>query len=294
MYFEDICPYVRKAGIENFKDLRSRISRTRRIYDHEFIFGTKGITTIVIKDREYNIGENDMILIKPNVPHYFKTNGTVDTSISWVHFDFKQYFDSDNIDYTKEYDDSLYGKPLKVNSLIRKDPIFENNFVFPEFLKLDEIPDVKNIFDKLVKCFLEPKMFWQMESRYLLIQLLHIALKQCFKNLPYYINPHNLKISAFMQDYVYKNIRGKLTLKNLSDILGYNDEYLGKVFIKETGESFTDYVNKARLKQSIQLLKNHSLSLADIAELCGFCDSFYYSKVMKKYMDISPSKLRTK
>jgi YesN/AraC family two-component response regulator len=36
-----------------------------------------------------------------------------------------------------------------------------------------------------------------------------------------------------MQEYVNKNIRNKLTLKSISGILGYNSEYLGKIFIKE-------------------------------------------------------------
>ncbi|WP_273326754.1 AraC family transcriptional regulator [Vallitalea guaymasensis] len=290
MYFEEICPYVRNVGIEVFNKTRTSI---RRIYDHEFILGFEGSTNMTIEDRTYTIGKDDLILIKPNIPHEFKITNKDSGVIYWVHFDFKHFFDGNYIDYKNmEFNESLYKNSLEWNSLIRKDPVFENGFRFPEFTQLKNSTIIRDIFVKLNDTFNRQEMFWQLECRHLMLQFFNIYLKEFYKEYSYHKNTSSSNISDYMQEYVNKNIRNKLTLKSMSGILGYNSEYLGKIFIKETGEPFSDYVNKIRLKKAFELMKTSSLTLSNISELCGFSDSFYFSKVMKKYTNKSPREIK--
>jgi len=43
-----------------------------------------------------------------------------------------------------------------------------------------------------------------------------------------------------------------------------------------------------------KLITNKKLKLRDIADIVGFCDEFYLSKVFKKYEGISPSQFKEK
>lgn len=56
-----------------------------------------------------------------------------------------------------------------------------------------------------------------------------------------------------------------------------------------TDQSPSDYIRTIRLKRSIQLLKEGTHSITDIAEMTGFSDAKHYREVFKKYYSVSPS-----
>ena len=83
-----------------------------------------------------------------------------------------------------------------------------------------------------------------------------------------------------------------LTLKQVAGHCHINTSYLGQVFRKETGKSFTDYVNELRVAQAKQLLLQPELKVYEIAERVGFTDYHYFLKIFKKVTGITPTDLR--
>ena len=73
-----------------------------------------------------------------------------------------------------------------------------------------------------------------------------------------------------------------------------NVDYLGKIFKKETGENFTQYVMRNRIETARQLLKDRpDYRTFEIAERSGFGDNpQYFSQVFKKYTGLTPSEYR--
>ncbi len=80
-----------------------------------------------------------------------------------------------------------------------------------------------------------------------------------------------------------------ISLSTLSKNLSYSEKYLSNVFVKNTGESFRSYVTRLRIGLSVELMKDGKDSVSEIAEKCGFNDAYYFSKVFKKVMGVSPS-----
>jgi len=76
-----------------------------------------------------------------------------------------------------------------------------------------------------------------------------------------------------------------------SEMLYMNADYLGKLFKKETGEKFSNYVVKARIKKATELMaKDPDIKIFEMAELLGFGDNpQYFSQVFKKQMGCTPS-----
>ena len=84
-------------------------------------------------------------------------------------------------------------------------------------------------------------------------------------------------------DYIDNHYRDyDLSLKKLADIFSYTEKYLSHLFKKNMDISFKSYINKLRLQYSYELIENSNQSVADIALLCGYSDSLYFSKVFKK------------
>ncbi|MNI22806.1 HTH-type transcriptional regulator YesS [compost metagenome] len=75
------------------------------------------------------------------------------------------------------------------------------------------------------------------------------------------------------------------------DMLYMNADYLGKLFKKETGEKFSNYVMKYRINKAMELIKlNGDVKIFELAEQLGFGDNpQYFSQVFKKYVGYTPS-----
>ncbi|MEK3734457.1 MULTISPECIES: response regulator transcription factor [Paenibacillus] len=80
------------------------------------------------------------------------------------------------------------------------------------------------------------------------------------------------------------------------EMLYMNPDYLGKLFKKETGEKFSNYVMKRRMEQATVLMKeNPDIKIFEMAERLGFGDNpQYFSQVFKKQIGCTPSEYMKK
>jgi AraC-like DNA-binding protein/ligand-binding sensor protein len=106
------------------------------------------------------------------------------------------------------------------------------------------------------------------------------------------INIENRDVIFKAMNYIRNNY-ANISLKEVAAEVALNPTYFSKLFKKETGRSYTDYLNKVRVDVSKRLLKK-DLPLAEIAQMVGFGDQSYFSKTFKKYEGISPNKWRQK
>lgn len=93
--------------------------------------------------------------------------------------------------------------------------------------------------------------------------------------------------------YIAAHYHEALSLKQIANICDINTSYLGQVFKKVTGESFTNYVNKYRIEKAKHLLSNSSLKVYEVAQRVGFTDYHYFLKIYKKITGIIPTDLRS-
>ena len=81
-------------------------------------------------------------------------------------------------------------------------------------------------------------------------------------------------------------------MSDVANRLHLNVCYFGSLFKKNTGISFTGYIVSKRLKKSEKLLRETEYSVSEIADMVGYDDAFHFSKLFKKYKNISPSDYR--
>lgn len=74
--------------------------------------------------------------------------------------------------------------------------------------------------------------------------------------------------------------------------LPFHYDYLRKIFKKELGMSPLEYMTSLRMKNAERLLSTmwtNGYAIAEIAQMCGFDNALYFSRVFKKYFGCSPS-----
>lgn len=91
-----------------------------------------------------------------------------------------------------------------------------------------------------------------------------------------------------MQEYYGTGI----TLEEIASKLYVSEEYLSKVFKKETGMTFTETIRGYRMKKIKLLLTTSQLKIDQIAKLSGYSDGKYMSRVFKEEMGMNPNEYR--
>ncbi len=93
-------------------------------------------------------------------------------------------------------------------------------------------------------------------------------------------------------EYIKANFQRRMSLEEIAASTYLSKTYLSSLFKKETGYSISEYINIVRIERSKALLMEENISIIDIANLCGFEDQSYFTKVFKHIVGITPKKYR--
>ncbi|MCM3627091.1 response regulator [Paenibacillus glycanilyticus] len=103
------------------------------------------------------------------------------------------------------------------------------------------------------------------------------------------------KEHSIMRDiakYMEQHYNREVTLQDISDRFYLSREYISRRFKQEMGENVFDYLGRIRVEKAKLLLQNPNLKIAQIAEMVGYDDDKYFSKVFKKFEGQSPNQYR--
>ena len=94
-------------------------------------------------------------------------------------------------------------------------------------------------------------------------------------------------------NYIKEHLSDTVTVKEAARALTVNANYLSTVFRKEMGMSFIDFLNRERVQQAAQLLKQTNLQIQQIAAMVGYNNISYFDKQFCKIFGLSPHAYRT-
>lgn len=94
------------------------------------------------------------------------------------------------------------------------------------------------------------------------------------------------------REYIAKHFKEDIDLDQVSCVVGFNPSYFSRLFKKETGKNFVEYLTELRMLEAQQLLSETDKSIAEIAEEVGYTDDKYFSRAFKKYSGLKPKDYR--
>lgn len=96
-----------------------------------------------------------------------------------------------------------------------------------------------------------------------------------------------------LQKYIMENYTEKLTLSQISKDIHANGSYLSRLYKVKTKENLFDAINKLKLKKAKTYLAK-GYRIYESAQMVGFEDVAYFSRVFKKYENCSPREYERK
>ncbi|GKU77337.1 response regulator [Paenibacillus sp. L3-i20] len=95
-------------------------------------------------------------------------------------------------------------------------------------------------------------------------------------------------IAKFVENHFQEDI----SLQDVASRFFLSREYIARKFKQEYGVTLLDYLSRIRIDKSKLLLHNPHLRIAQVAEMVGYHDEKYFSRVFKKLVGINPGEYR--
>jgi two-component system response regulator YesN len=122
-------------------------------------------------------------------------------------------------------------------------------------------------------------------------------IRQVCSDTYYYVHDQSKKVDApysiveKAKEFIDQHYCEELSLGMVSEWVGVSENYLSKLFMKNVGDSFIQYVTNLRIEESKRLLKK-GYKIIDISAKVGYMNSEHFSRMFKKVTGVSPKVYR--
>jgi two-component system response regulator YesN len=93
--------------------------------------------------------------------------------------------------------------------------------------------------------------------------------------------------------YIKQHYADNLTLQAVAEAIHVTPAWLSKLFKRETGMTFLEYLTDVRLKRAVELLQDVQLKVYQIGYMVGYQDPVYFSRLFKKQYGCTPQEYRS-
>ena len=275
MLLSAINPFIRFAQLITIESTDSHAIS----YDSRMFYVVRGTSTLTISGKQYQLKPGTLLLWRSGTPYEF----SVDNNISLITF---------NFDYTQEN--------IKKKDIIS--PIREEHFEEKELLERINFSDfnilntpiilhnmehfetkINLIVDEFAKKQLGYDAVCSAVLKELIVDIARIALI----NIP----ENSWRIEKAVQ-YIEQHYNCEISNTEVAAFVGYHPYQLNRLMKSITGMTLHQKVLNVRIEKAKNALLNTNMSIAEIAELCGFKNSYHFSNTFKSKTGITPSVFR--
>jgi AraC-like DNA-binding protein len=261
------CPLkAQNAGL--FISRGAAMHPTRIIDSHELIFVKQGELDMWEEDRVFHLEAGHTLHLWPGRQHGSTKPMPLGLKFYWIHFEIEDRNGKDERGSGNEF-----ALAIKVPQVAR--------ITQPERL------------ERLYRTFLEDQETGVLHpySANLLTMLMLVEVAQACEERRESAADQNV-VATWAHTYIRINYDRPITTSKVAEALGYNADYLGRIYRKVYGCTLTEAIHRRRVSVACDYLLDSSLTIEQIAEKCGFTDPDYFRRVFRHCMRISPGDYR--
>ena len=100
------------------------------------------------------------------------------------------------------------------------------------------------------------------------------------------------RIIEMAKQYIRDNCAEDVSLEKVSREVGLSSFYLSKLFKKEEGVNYKDYVISVRLEKAKALILEGKMNVSEVAVAVGYSNNTYFGKAFKSYFNVTAKDMR--
>lgn len=97
-----------------------------------------------------------------------------------------------------------------------------------------------------------------------------------------------------IKKYVQENLENSITREQIAEKVHFSEDYLSKIFKKETGISLNEYITQEKIAYAKKLIEEDKDSIGNIAVRLGYSSFSYFSDIFKRNTGCLPREYRKK
>lgn len=227
--------------------------------DYQILYVASGVATFVFDGQSQRLHAGSFVIYKPNQTQYYSYNLTDKTDMYWIHF-----------------------TGNSVESLLEQYNLSDKQvYIVEASTKYIELCE-KLIYELQLKRYI----FSEVTAVMFLELLGHIA-----RDLQKRKEIYDETIEQALV-YFHKNYNTDIALEEYAKKCNMTICWFARQFKNRTGRSPKQYITDIRLSNAKILLNSTDKTIGEIAEMCGYENQLYFSRVFKKYVGISPREYR--
>ena len=290
--FNELNPYVRYVNYLTDCDSSNHIVPWRTLYDYEIIFVTRGEITVETKTDKYTVREHQFHIMSPNVEHtrYFENSASCDYFN--IHLDlfydaaFSDFSAKDVYTEFKTNTDALDKRKKRSSpSLINAVPCWAPVKTFTLFSKLMSTYNNTSIIYK------------QILLKSICLRIIHQILLSCDKSKVSIFNTklekHDDLVHKFI-DFVENNYNLDINVNLFVNGKGISVNHFIKIFKDKKSITPNEFIIQYRINQAKMLIDSGLYYIYEIAEMVGYPNEFYFSRIFKKREGCSPTQYQNR
>lgn len=176
---------------------------------------------------------------------------------------------------------------IVINFVFKKDKniTYENEiFVLNNSLQLD------NQFIKLNKIWMVNTVENKLKAKSIVYD---VYSKLCELSIKEYLPNESKKLILEISNSILENsLNSELNISKILENYDISEVHFRRLFKKMYGLSPVKLVQNIRINKAKQLLIDKNISINNIAAMCGYEDTFYFSRIFKKVTGLTPSEYR--
>jgi len=252
----------------------------RPLHTHDFdelVFVLGGTGIHYTDDDEYPLVRGDVFVLRGNQEHGFKKNDKLNLV---------------NILYHRDYFSKIKKEFAHINgfqALFVYEPKYRFRHKFETKLHLtteqiDEVLPLIKLFDKELTTEREGYAI-AAES---IFRLLILEVSRFYSQMDL-VRPKELYRIATVIGYMEKNFDKRVSVPDLSNLIGMNRSAFYRSFKEITGCSPIEFLVRVRIKKAAKILSGDcKVNVTDVLAMCGFDNSSYFTKQFKSVIGITP------
>lgn len=92
--------------------------------------------------------------------------------------------------------------------------------------------------------------------------------------------------------FIHNRFGEEMTARDVAKHVNLSYSHFIRLFKKETGNTFSEYVTFVRLRNGVRMLRQTNYTIEEIADLTGFNTPNYFSSTFKKFVGATPREFR--
>lgn len=233
--------------------------------EHILIYCTRGTGWYELGGSRYTLAAGEAIIIPAHQPHIYAASEHDPWSIHWVHF-------------TGLEGDFFATMPPEPAHKLSVDSACGANIAAL----------FQQCYDSFWGGFVLARLIYG-------AKLVHHLLAELIYNNPAF-SP-SLRTSHFHSleptfAYLIQNLHTSLTLREMAAQAGLSESQFSHLFKQQTGHPPLAYFIHLKMQHACSLLAMTQLSIQEIAQEVGYSDGYYFSRLFKKVIGVSPSEYR--